>query len=98
MSAAKDHAMPRDISKLVKSHRDLLRKAEVAEKLNVSVWTLDRWLKAGTFPAPIYLMPESPAQWRLRDIEAFIEKRKLARRMKRKPRGAVRHHGEAANA
>jgi len=79
--------MPREFPK--SHHRDLLRKAEVAEKLGTSTWTIDRWVRAGAFPGPIYLMPGSPAQWRLRDIDAFIEKRKLARRMRRKPRGAV---------
>ncbi len=68
----------------------LLRKAEVARRLGVTVWTIDRWAKSGLFPKPIYLMPGSPARWRFRDIEAFIDKRKMARRVKPSPRGMLK--------
>jgi predicted DNA-binding transcriptional regulator AlpA len=60
--------------------RDLLRKIEVANVLGVSVWTIPRWIKRGIFPRPIYVTRDSPARWRRRDVEAFIEKRRTARR------------------
>jgi predicted DNA-binding transcriptional regulator AlpA len=68
----------------------VLRRAEVCEALNVSVWTLDRWIRKGDFPAPIFLTATSSvAVWRLRDIENFLDKRRRARRVKQL-RGALR--------
>ena len=72
----------------------VLRKSEVAAQLGVTVWTVDNWVKRGTFPAPIYLQPGSPASWRVKDIEAYLEKCKRARRPKRSARGAVKQRLE----
>lgn len=66
----------------------VLRRAEVCEALNVSTWTLDRWIRQGSFPPPMYLTPDSNvAVWRTTVIEAFLEKRRRARRVKPEPRG-----------
>jgi predicted DNA-binding transcriptional regulator AlpA len=66
----------------------LLRKAELAEQLGVSTWTLDRWVARGKFPRPIYATDYSPAQWRLRDIEQWLQKRSVKRRRSYGFRGA----------
>jgi predicted DNA-binding transcriptional regulator AlpA len=71
----------------------LLRKGDIARRLGVTIWTLDRWVRANQFPKPIYLQPGSPARWRARDIEAFIEKRRVTRRPRPKLRGAALKHG-----
>jgi predicted DNA-binding transcriptional regulator AlpA len=60
----------------------LLRKRDVAEALGVSVWTLDRWCRARTFPQPIFATDASPAMWRLRDVEGWIDQRRRSRRRK----------------
>ena len=69
----------------------VLRRTDVCAALGVSPWTLDRWIRAGEFPSPIYLTPTSNVgAWRLRDVENFLEKRRRARRVKPKPRGLFR--------
>ena len=75
----------------------MLRKIEVARRLRISVYSLDRWVKDHKFPPPIYLQPGSPATWRARDVEAFIEKRRVARRVQPKVRGMLKQNmaGEA---
>lgn len=65
----------------------LLRKVQVAQRLGVSTWSIDRWIRNGTFPKPIYLAPGTPARWRVRDVEAFIDKKKVSRRPRPKLRG-----------
>jgi len=65
----------------------LLSRTEVCKRLGISVWTLNRWLARRTFPQPIFLQPGSPAKWRTRDLEAFLDKRQRARRVKPTPRG-----------
>ena len=65
----------------------LLRKAQVAAQLGVSVDTINRWMRADLFVRPIYLTPEAPARWRESDIAAFIEKRRQSRRPRPKLRG-----------
>jgi predicted DNA-binding transcriptional regulator AlpA len=82
--------MPRNISLL--SDQDdvrLLRKAQVARRLGVSVWTIDRLCKTGKFPKPIYLIPGSPDRWRVQGVDAFVEKQRSARRVKPKSRGKL---------
>ena len=73
----------------------VLRRADVCEALAVSMWTLDRWIRQGLFPRPLYMTPASSvAVWRLRDIENFLDKRCRARRVKQL-RGDMkkqRHH------
>jgi len=63
----------------------LVRKTEGAALVGVSPWTLDKWVRDRLFPQPIYATDHSPAMWRVRDIEAWIEQRRRARR--RKPMG-----------
>jgi prophage regulatory protein len=71
--------MPEDDSKKT-SPITLIRKAALAQQLGCSTWTIDRWVQAGQFPRPIYATDNSPAQWRMRDIEAWLVKRSLKRR------------------
>jgi predicted DNA-binding transcriptional regulator AlpA len=68
----------------------LLRKKVLADALNVSEWTIDRWVKTQQFPSPFYATAESPATWFWRDIEAWIAKRKRSRRPRPAPRGQLR--------
>ena len=68
----------------------LLPIGRVASRLDIPACTLRRWCKAGLFPKPIFLTPGSPAKWRARDVEAFIEKRALARRPKPTLHGTAR--------
>ena len=68
----------------------VVRKAEVARLLGVSSWTLNRWVKTNQFPRSIYLTPGSPAVWRVCDVEAFLEKRRVARRAKPAKRGQLK--------
>lgn len=74
----------------------VVRKTEVARLLGVSSWTLNRWVKTNQFPRPIYLTPGSPAVWRIRDVEAFLEKRRVARRAKPSMRGHLKQTAGAA--
>jgi len=72
----------------------VLRRSQVCKALAISTWTLERWLRAGEFPSPIYLTPTSNVSvWRLRDIDNFLTKRRRARRVKPKPRGMMKHLG-----
>jgi predicted DNA-binding transcriptional regulator AlpA len=52
----------------------VLRAPEVAQLLGTSVGSIWGWTKAGTFPKPIKLGPNTTV-WRLSDIEAWIEER-----------------------
>jgi prophage regulatory protein len=53
----------------------LLRKAEAARKTSQSLSTFDRGVRAGTFPAPIYLGPRSP-RWDEAEIDAALARLK----------------------
>lgn len=75
----------------------LLRKVEAAQRLGCSVWSIDRWIREGLFPKPIYLMPGSPARWLARDIDAWVDKRKLTRRPRPEVRGVVKQFADLAN-
>ena len=66
--------------------------AQVAARLGVATWTLERWLRAGQFPKPVFLQVGSHRKWRVRDIDAFIEKRRATRRPRAKLRGALAHN------
>ena len=48
-----------------------LTKSQLAEKLNISVWTLARWTKEGRVPPPIRLT-EQTLVWRLATILAWL--------------------------
>lgn len=75
----------------------LLSGAQTARFLNVSTRTLSRWVVQGIFPKPVYLTPTSPAKWRVRDLENWIEKRAAARHPRPALRGALAHLEEAAS-
>jgi predicted DNA-binding transcriptional regulator AlpA len=64
----------------------LWRKVEVAAALSVTIWTIDKWCREGTFPKPVFASPRSPAMWRVRDVEAWVEQRARKRHVKA-PRG-----------
>jgi predicted DNA-binding transcriptional regulator AlpA len=68
----------------------VLRKSVVAQRLGTTIWTLDRWVKAGKFPPPLFMQDGTPAVWRLRDIEAFLDKRRRSRRVRPEPRGSLK--------
>ena len=75
-----DDANPRTRSSIT-----LLRKVAVASMLGVSTWSIDRWVKAGTFPKPLFISDFAPARWRLRDVELWLEKQRVRRRTKSFP-------------
>jgi prophage regulatory protein len=52
----------------------MLRAPEVAQMLGTSVGSIWGWAKAGKFPKPIKLGPNTTV-WRLSDVEAWIEER-----------------------
>lgn len=49
----------------------LLTPRQVSDMMKVDVSTLYRWHRAGTFPAPIRIAPQS-TRWRLADVRAAI--------------------------
>jgi predicted DNA-binding transcriptional regulator AlpA len=56
----------------------LIRKRDLLKMIGVNASTLDEWIKAKTFPAPIILNPGAGREiiaWRLRDVLAWIESR-----------------------
>jgi predicted DNA-binding transcriptional regulator AlpA len=73
----------------------VLRKAAVARLMNTTIWTVDRWVRRGLFPRPFFMVPGSPAVWRVRDIEAHIEKRRTSRRPKPPIRGKLKQFQQA---
>ena len=72
----------------------LLRKIEVAQRLGCSTWSVDRWVRIGLFPKPIFLTPNAPARWKVSDIDAWVDKRKVSRHPRRKVRGVLRQFAE----
>jgi len=53
---------------------DLIRKAELAERLRINRWTLMRWCREGKFPKPIRLS-EVVVAWRVADVERWLSER-----------------------
>jgi hypothetical protein len=51
------------------SGRPFLTKADVAIRLGVTIRTLERWIAAGDFPAPVYV--RGP-RWRPDALETFL--------------------------
>lgn len=45
---------------------------DLSAKMGVHPVTLRRWVQAGRFPAPVYLMPTKPV-WRDSDYRAFCD-------------------------
>jgi predicted DNA-binding transcriptional regulator AlpA len=68
----------------------LLSFGDVCDLLNVSAYTLNKWIRQGVFPQPIYMTPTSPRQFRYRDIANHLEKRRRSRPAKREPRGVIK--------
>jgi prophage regulatory protein len=65
----------------------LIWERELCEQLGRSKYTLYRWIKSGRFPPPLHVTQQGRA-WRVRDIEAWLDK--LARtRKKVKRRGSL---------
>ena len=56
----------------------VLRRKQVCALLGVSHTTLYDWIRAGRFPAPIELGPNSRA-WLREEVEEFLAQRKAAR-------------------
>jgi predicted DNA-binding transcriptional regulator AlpA len=67
----------------------LVRKSVLAKQLDVSEWTLTRWVKARSFPAPFYPTDGSPAHWRVRDVENWIAQRYRSRRPRKAYQGTL---------
>lgn len=55
----------------------ILRERDVLAMLGISKATLWRWRRAGDFPAPLQLGPNTVA-WRGEDIAAWLESRPAA--------------------
>jgi hypothetical protein len=68
----------------------LIDATDLCEVLSISLWTLNDWVDRALIPPPFAMTPNSPRQWRVKDIAGHIEKRKRSRRAKQKPRGAVK--------
>jgi predicted DNA-binding transcriptional regulator AlpA len=65
----------------------LIWERELCEQLGRSKYSIDRWVKSGRFPPPLNVTQQGRA-WRVRDVEAFLDK--IARtRKKPKRRGSL---------
>lgn len=67
----------------------LLDRNKVADKLGVTPWTLNSWIKSGRFPKPELRITESAHRWRLSTVLQWIE------RTMREPHKAPRLRGQA---
>lgn len=56
------------------SNDPMLRKLDVAARCHVHFATLDRWVSAGAFPAPIRLGPKTLI-WRTSTVDAWLAAR-----------------------
>jgi excisionase family DNA binding protein len=54
--------------------REWLTTREVAQLLGITVGTLRRWIRQGTFPAPARLNPRV-LRWRRRVVENWFDQR-----------------------
>ena len=52
----------------------LIYRSELAKRLGIGFWTLNRWVKSGVFPRPIQLT-EAKHAWRIADVYEWLEKR-----------------------
>jgi predicted DNA-binding transcriptional regulator AlpA len=62
---------------------ELIAKDALCQRLRISPWTLDRMIRSGRFPQPIWLGPTT-ARWRV--AEALVWETDPARRERPKPR------------
>ena len=59
---------------------EVLRKRELARRLSLNPWTLDRWRKSdSSFPQPIWLSATTPV-WLVAEVDAWLGSR---------PRGGI---------
>jgi len=49
---------------------ELITKDDVCGRLKISPWTLDRKIRRGEFPKPLWLGATTP-RWRLSEVEAW---------------------------
>jgi hypothetical protein len=61
----------------------------LSRQLDVSPWTVLRWVKRGAFPPPIYLTDFAQPRWSVRTVEAFLLRR-ATKRHRPDHRGAVK--------
>jgi prophage regulatory protein len=54
---------------------DILRRNSVCERVGISGTTLFRWVRAGLFPKPLRLGPNTVG-WLEADIDAWLESKK----------------------
>ena len=68
-----------------------IRLREVAREVgNYAPDTIEDWVRKGKFPPPFVASPGSPKLWLVKDVRAWIEKRKRSRNTKPAPRGFLR--------
>ena len=56
-----------------KKQVELLSTSEVLELTGISLPTLYRWLKKGSFPKPIKFSPNGKNFWRVKEINQHLE-------------------------
>jgi excisionase family DNA binding protein len=55
---------------------DMLSRVELAEALNVSARTVDRWIRDGTGP-PYVRLPRGRLRWRWGDVKQWLAERRV---------------------
>jgi prophage regulatory protein len=70
-----EQAVPRN-QELSPNDLDLIRRNELARRLQVSTWSLMRWAAQGKFPKPLRL-GDNIVAWRVADVEAWLEKQRV---------------------
>jgi predicted DNA-binding transcriptional regulator AlpA len=66
----------------------MLTRQQVAARLGVGLWSLNRWIRCGIFPKPVRVGPGT-WRWRLSVIDAFLRERERAAQTKGPARGVV---------
>jgi predicted DNA-binding transcriptional regulator AlpA len=67
----------------------LLDRHQVAARLGIGLWTLNRWVQAGILPRPLKLT-DSSYRWRASDIAAWLDQ------LARMPHVPAKLRGKAA--
>ena len=86
--------MPREVTSQTELPRALLNRRDTATYLGVSIWTVDKLVHNGNL-TPLQLTPGGAWMFRVRDLNALIEKRAATRVPRRKWRGGGPHRAEA---
>jgi hypothetical protein len=81
--------MPRQVENQTDKLRALLNRRNAAAYLDISPYTLDRLVKAGKLTPIALTGPNGPLMFRVRDLNALIDKRAASRRPKPELRGNV---------